>query len=111
MHLRDEGLCQVEISHSVSALNIFHLSEFHQWCNEHNVKIFNNLVCNPCVKDLDPEEFKTVVKEKFDKHDIEDIQINRIVGKDNWLTKFMDMSRDVNTFKTRLEYPNKTMVI
>ena len=28
MHLRDEGLCQVEISHSVSALNIFHLPSF-----------------------------------------------------------------------------------
>ena len=47
-----------------------------------------------CVKDL-PEEFKTVVKEKFDKHDIEDIQINPVVGKDNWLTKFMDMSMEM----------------
>lgn len=108
--IRDKGLCQVEISHSISALNIHALPEFHEWCTEHKVKVFNNLVMHPfSAKDL-PEEFKKIVIKKFTNHNNSEYQINPAIGNDNWLLNFMMRDGNADTFIKNLEYPRQTRV-
>ena len=106
--IRDKGLCQVEISHSISALNIHALPEFHDWCAEHKVKVFNNLVMHPfSAKDL-PNAFKKKVVEKFASHHNDEYQINPATSSDNWLINFMMLDGDTTTFVNNLKYPRQT---
>ena len=105
---RDDGLCQVEISHSVSALNILDLPDFHEWCHANNVRLYNNLVVGPYnAKDL-PEEFKLKVIERFSKHTLKEPQINPVIGTDNYLVNLMRQPGDVSKLKYKLEYTRKT---
>jgi len=106
--IRDEGLCQVEISHSVSALNIFDLPDFHVWCSEHNVKVFNNIVTHPFNSIDLPEEFKQRIRLKFENHKLDDCQINPIIGNDNWLIRIMNGTGDISNLRSKLDYSRRT---
>ena len=106
--IRDEGLCQVEISHSVSALNIFDLPDFHVWCSEHNVKVFNNIVTHPFNSIDLPEEFKQRIRLKFENHKLDEYQINPIVGSDNWLIRIMNGTGDISNLRSKLDYSRRT---
>lgn len=87
------------ISHSITLLNIWHLPDFIQWCRDHKVDVYNNMVHNfLCVKDL-PLEFKQKVAERLETITVRDNQSNPVVGKDNWLTQYMMQSGDYNSSK------------
>ena len=106
--LRDQGLCQVEISHSVSAINILDLPEFHRWCHDNNVRVFNNLVVHPYnAKDL-PEDFKNLVIEKFNSHTLVEPQINPVIGENNWLINLMKEPGNTDILRERLYKVMKT---
>lgn len=87
--LHDEGIIHLGISHTIGLLNIWRLPEFHSWCREHEVYVFNNLVMEPLsAKDL-PYEYKLKVKEKLEKCVDPSFQTNPVVGPNNWLINFM----------------------
>jgi MoaA/NifB/PqqE/SkfB family radical SAM enzyme len=94
--LHDDGIIHLGISHSIGLLNIWRLPEFHAWCREHEVFIFNNLVMEPMsAKDL-PLDYKLKVKEKLEANMNPDFQTNPAVGPDNWLVKFMMQDGNVD---------------
>lgn len=102
--MHDNREIHLGISHSIGLLNVWRLPEFHAWCREHEVAIFNNIVVEPAgVRDL-PYEFKLEVKEKLEAQTDPSFQNNPIVGKDNWLVKFMmedGLKNDIpNWYKT-----------
>ena len=106
--LRDDGIIELGISHSIGALNIWRLPEFHAWCREHKVNVYNNVIMNPMTaKDL-PEDFKQVVMEKLSKQVDPSFQVNPIIGEDNWFSKFMMLEGDVNKLKDKLSFSDKT---
>lgn len=97
--LEDQGLINLGISHSIGMLNAWHLADFHQWCRDHKVFVYNNIVYNPMsAKDL-PMELKLQIKEKLDATADTSYQVNPIAGPDNWFTKFMMQEGDVERSK------------
>lgn len=87
--LHDDGIIHLGISHTIGLLNIWRLPEFHAWCREHEVYVFNNLVMEPLsAKDL-PMDYKLRVKKKLEANTNPEFQTNPAVGPDNWLVKFM----------------------
>lgn len=87
--LHDQNKINLGISHTIGLFNIWRLPEFHKWCRDHEVLVFNNLLMDPISsKDL-PYDFKLVVKEKLEQETNSAFQINPAVGPDNWLIKFM----------------------
>lgn len=103
--LKNDGIIDLGISHSVGMLNAWWLPEFHAWCREHEVKIFNNLIMQPMSSRDLPEEFKHKVREKFERECTDPAyQINPIIGGSNWFTDFMmksgDYERAIDYYKT-----------
>lgn len=108
LELRNHGICQVEISHSVSALNILDLPDFHEWCSDHNIKVYNNLVVHPFNASDLPDHFKQLVRDKFKNHNLSNIQINPVTGVNNWLINLMNNPGNHYNIKYNLEYIKKT---
>lgn len=103
-----DGIAQVEISHSVTGINIWHLPNFHAWCREHEVKMYNNFVLMPLnIRDL-PQEFKETVKKKFSNHTDPSYQINPVTGVDNWLIRYMMEEGNVENTRKNLERINRS---
>lgn len=87
--LQENNIIDLGISHTISALNVWHLKEFWEWSKEHRVNVFNNLVIWPFhCKNL-PYDFKLKVKEKLESNVSTDYQTNPAAGKENWLVKFL----------------------
>lgn len=104
-NLKEQGIIDLGISHSIGMLNAWWLPEFHAWCREHEVKIFNNLIMQPMSSRDLPKEFKYKIRDKFERECISpDFQINPIIGRDNWFTDFMmekgDYDRAIDYYKT-----------
>lgn len=105
--LEKQGIIDLGISHSIGFLNAWHLADFHAWCREHEVMIYNNMIMAPMsAKDL-PYEFKLRVKEKLAQSTSAEWQVNPIVGEDNWFTKFMMQDGD---FAEAERYHNKVVI-
>lgn len=106
--LSHSGIIDLGISHSIGMLNAWWLPEFHKWCREHKVKIFNNLVMSPMSSRDLPHEFKLKIKEKYSELCTDpEYQINPIIGADNWFTDFMmenngDWERAIDYYKHTL---------
>ena len=99
--LKEQGLIELGISHSVGLLNAWYLPEFHDWAREHKVRVHNNLILRPIGARELPEEFKPKLLEKLSKHTDDEFQMNPIVGRDNWFTKyFMEPAKDYEREKT-----------
>ena len=98
--LAKEGEIELGISHSISALNVYHLPEMWEFGREHRVPVYNNIVMAPfCMQDL-PAEFKQTVKEKLECVTDPSYQTNPAVGPDNWIVEFM--MREKGNEKTSL---------
>lgn len=94
--LHSRKIVNLGISHSIGLLNVWRLPEFHAWCRQHEVSVFNNLIMNPLsAKDL-PKEFKLRVAEKLSKCSDPSYQHNPVVGENNWLIQFMMGDSDNN---------------
>jgi MoaA/NifB/PqqE/SkfB family radical SAM enzyme len=87
--LRDAGIIDMGISHSVGMLNAWWLPEFHAWAREHRVNVYNNLILYPIGARELPEDFKHKLLDKLSTHTNEDFQLNPIVGTDNWFTNYL----------------------
>lgn len=87
--LRDAGIIDMGISHSVGMLNSWWLPEFHAWAREHRVNVYNNLILYPIGARELPEDFKPKLLDKLSNHTNEDFQLNPIVGTDNWFTNYL----------------------
>ena len=106
--LKEKGMIELGISHTISALNIYHLPEMHQFARQHRVNLFNNLVMWPWhCKEL-PEDFKQTVKQKLEACTDPSYQTNPAVGPNNWLVEFMmqPSSQDQNWMKRHLDFVN-----
>ena len=87
--LKEQGLIQLGISHTISALNIYRLPEMWKFARDHEVRLFNNLVMWPFhCKNL-PADFKLKVKEKIESVDDPSWQTNPASGENSWLVQFM----------------------
>lgn len=107
MELHYSGKAIVGISHSISALNVYHLPKFHEWCREHKVDVFNNIVMFPLnMRDL-PTEFKHEVAAQFTSND-PSYQINPVTKDDNWIVDFMMEEGNTDELFKQLEYKTMT---
>lgn len=108
--LRDAGIIEMGISHSVGMLNAWWLPEFHAWAREHRVNVYNNLILYPIGARELPTEFKQLLFEKLSNHTNTEYQLNPIVGDDNWFTNyFMEDSTDTEKARTR-DYINNILI-
>lgn len=87
--LSAENKIILTISYSIGFLNAFYLPEFHHWCRENKVDVYNNLVTYPVsAKDL-PKEIKYQIMDKLASSMDPAYQQNPIIGANNWFTDFM----------------------
>lgn len=111
-NLKQQGLIDLGISHTISAINILDLPDMWKFARDHKVNIFNNLVMWPFhCKNL-PHEFKLKVKERIEQVTDNSYQTNPAGGHSSWLVDFMMQEPDgedlTNAWKKQLSYVNHT---
>jgi molybdenum cofactor biosynthesis enzyme MoaA len=110
--LKELGVIELGISYTISALNIFHVTEMWDFAKDHQVSLFNNLVMWPFhCKNL-PMELKLKVKDKIEKYVDNSWQTNPAGGENSWLVEFMMQHHDneniMKRFNEHLKFVNST---